>query len=317
MISDNHAREYQVDIIIPCRSPAPWLREAIASTLTDDVDVRVWVVDDGSEDDTVSSCVAMFNDPRVSCHRQQGAGPSAARNFGTSLGCAPWCMFLDSDDVLIAGGLRNLLDVALSSGGVVLGGWQNVDQHHVVAQTYLPFPLTAESDPLDIVVRRRPPPGNWLVPRNGVEWDNSRRVWEVTRYLNRVAFEVGRVAALSSVVASIRQHESASRLTHSERHFDTQVEATFWLEEYRWLSTLGDAGITASKSVALILLGLAYQETRERRRSSWVAEMMQLASSANWNKSLRPRFGSAAWSALQFGVRGLDVFAAINMRIGR
>ena len=87
-----------VSVIIPTFNRAEWLREAIASVLTQTHErLEIIVVDDGSCDHTaavVRACGA-----GLTYMRQDHAGVSAARNRGVAAARGEFIAFLDSDDV--------------------------------------------------------------------------------------------------------------------------------------------------------------------------------------------------------------------------
>lgn len=88
----------KASIVIPVHNGASFVGRAIESVLAQtEPDLELIVVDDGSVDDT-GSVVAAFADPRLRCHRQRNAGPSAARNAGIELAQGEWIGFLDADD---------------------------------------------------------------------------------------------------------------------------------------------------------------------------------------------------------------------------
>jgi glycosyltransferase involved in cell wall biosynthesis len=93
-----------LSVIIPTYNRADYLAEALESVLTDCDDCpEILVVDDGSTDDT-PRVVAGFR-PWVRYLWQANAGPGHARNTGTGATSGEYIVFLDSDDLLLPGGL--------------------------------------------------------------------------------------------------------------------------------------------------------------------------------------------------------------------
>jgi glycosyltransferase involved in cell wall biosynthesis len=117
-----------VAIIIPAYNAAPWLAEAIESSLAQTLAAcSVVVVDDGSTDET-ASIPPRYADA-VIFHRQQNAGVCAARNQGARMVQADWLLFLDADDRLRPDAIAALCHRAsLGDFGVVYG--QTVDLVH-------------------------------------------------------------------------------------------------------------------------------------------------------------------------------------------
>lgn len=86
-----------VTVIIPCYNAEAFIEQALRSVLDQSVPVsEIYVIDDGSTDNTVS-LVESF-DSRVHVVRQENQGPSVARNAGIELAKTDWLAFLDADD---------------------------------------------------------------------------------------------------------------------------------------------------------------------------------------------------------------------------
>lgn len=91
-----------VSVIIPTYNRATFVKEAIQSVLDQDYfhhnqKYEVWVIDDGSSDNTCD-VVTAFGD-RVHYHYQEHKGISAARNVGLELIQGEYVAYLDSDDL--------------------------------------------------------------------------------------------------------------------------------------------------------------------------------------------------------------------------
>lgn len=100
-----------VTVIIPCYNYARFLPDAVESALfqaSPELDVEVFVVDDGSTDET-SQVAARYGD-RIRYHYQENAGLSAARNTGMAQARHDLVLFLDADDALLPGALEALLE---------------------------------------------------------------------------------------------------------------------------------------------------------------------------------------------------------------
>lgn len=97
-------------MIIPAYNAAAHIEQSVRSALAQrNIDVTVFVVDDGSTDDTLA-VVAALADPRVqlitgASHRNV----SKARNLGAASGDAPWISYLDADDLWPRGRTADLL----------------------------------------------------------------------------------------------------------------------------------------------------------------------------------------------------------------
>lgn len=88
-----------IDIIIPSHNRAPLLERAVQSVLNQQYrNFNLFVVDDGSTDETNQLMAQYSGNLKVHYLKQENKGVSAARNFGIKSSEAPWIAFLDSDD---------------------------------------------------------------------------------------------------------------------------------------------------------------------------------------------------------------------------
>jgi len=95
----------RVSVIIPAYNAERYIGEAIDSVLAQShSDVECIVVDDGSTDRT-AEIVGGYSD-RVRHIRQQNADRSAARNNGIAHATGKYISFLDADDLLLQGKLK-------------------------------------------------------------------------------------------------------------------------------------------------------------------------------------------------------------------
>jgi glycosyltransferase involved in cell wall biosynthesis len=116
--------KHSLSVIIPCFNAAATLAEAIESSLAQ-VDVRpeVVVVDDGSTDQSLA--VARGFEPAVRVISGRNRGVSIARNRGIAAATGDWLLFLDADDLLVAGTVRRRLETAEATGAdIVVCDWQ-------------------------------------------------------------------------------------------------------------------------------------------------------------------------------------------------
>lgn len=99
-----------VDIITPTNRAGEFLESTTSSILSQTYgNWRLYIVDDGSPDpsalaDAVGGALSAASAPagvrhRVSIHRGDGRGVSAARNHGLALGSGDYVAFLDDDDL--------------------------------------------------------------------------------------------------------------------------------------------------------------------------------------------------------------------------
>lgn len=99
-----------ISVIIPCFNYGHFLGDAVRSALSqrsDELDVDIIIVDDGSTDDTAR--VAQGFGAGVRYIHQENQGPSAARNSGIRAARGDFLLFLDADDTLSPGNLASHL----------------------------------------------------------------------------------------------------------------------------------------------------------------------------------------------------------------
>lgn len=90
-----------VTIVIPCFNYGRFVGDAVESALAQvDADVRVIVVDDGSDDGRTPGVCDGLASERVRVIHQANGGPGAARNRGAREATTPYLVFLDADDTL-------------------------------------------------------------------------------------------------------------------------------------------------------------------------------------------------------------------------
>ena len=102
-----------LSVIIPTYNYAGVLPRAVESVLSQATpEVELWVVDDGSTDDTPAVFAALSQRYGAAFQgvRQANAGPSAARNNGIQLAQGHYVLLLDADDELAPGVLPDLCE---------------------------------------------------------------------------------------------------------------------------------------------------------------------------------------------------------------
>ena len=102
-VKEDNSQKPQVDIIIPTFNRSSILDRAIQSVLNQQFKQYIlWVVDDGSTDDTpliLKKWQSLFPAQKMRIITlPDNKGVSSARNAGIQMGQAPWLAFLDSDD---------------------------------------------------------------------------------------------------------------------------------------------------------------------------------------------------------------------------
>ncbi|MEO1159933.1 MAG: glycosyltransferase family A protein [Pseudomonadota bacterium] len=97
----------RISIVTPVRNGSATIARAIQSVLgQSEPDLEMIVIDDGSDDDTVT-IVRKLDDGRIRCSRLAGkSGANAARNEGIRQSRSDLVMFLDADDELLPDAVR-------------------------------------------------------------------------------------------------------------------------------------------------------------------------------------------------------------------
>lgn len=99
-------RRVDISVICPVLNADPaTLRLAIASVLAQDAAGRIEIilVDDGSQQATALTCLALQADRVRVVRRPRTGGPASARNSGIAAAQGSWIGFLDADDLWRAG----------------------------------------------------------------------------------------------------------------------------------------------------------------------------------------------------------------------
>lgn len=112
----------RIDVVIPVRDVDQYLDEALDSTLDQDVESSVVVVDAGSAI-PVRLPDRHADRPEVRLLRsEEPLLAGAARTLGAANGTSPWLSFLDADDVWPSGSRRTMLEAAEAAGADVVVG---------------------------------------------------------------------------------------------------------------------------------------------------------------------------------------------------
>lgn len=103
-----------LSVIIPVYNAQKDLDNCLDSILSQEVeDLEIILVDDGSRDNSLKICRDRAElDPRIRVFSQPNAGPGSARNRGLDEAKGEYLYFADSDDVLVQGALKALLQSA-------------------------------------------------------------------------------------------------------------------------------------------------------------------------------------------------------------
>ena len=98
-----------VTIAVPSYNQGRFLDAALASIFAQDVPVEVFVLDGGSTDESLD-VIRSYEDRLAGWRSHPDGGQAAAINEGIARGTAPYVGWLNSDDTLLDGGLKRLID---------------------------------------------------------------------------------------------------------------------------------------------------------------------------------------------------------------
>jgi GT2 family glycosyltransferase len=99
-----------VTIAVPSYNQGRFLEQALTSIFQQDLPVEVFVADAGSTDGSVD-VIKRFEARIAGWRSHPDRGQAAAINEGIARGSAPYVGWLNSDDTLVSGGLKRLVDV--------------------------------------------------------------------------------------------------------------------------------------------------------------------------------------------------------------
>lgn len=97
----NTTSMYKISIIIPVYNVALYLRQCIESIISQEGNIEIILVDDGSPDKCPEICDEYTNkDSRIRVIHKQNGGVSSARNAGLDIAQGEWIWFIDGDDYI-------------------------------------------------------------------------------------------------------------------------------------------------------------------------------------------------------------------------
>ena len=108
------------DILMPAFNAASTIAQSIESVLAQTLaDWELWIVNDGSTDETSEVVRPFLGDARIHLIEQENRRLGAARNAGLRAGRAPYVCFLDSDDLWMPDKLEKQSRAHIASGATV------------------------------------------------------------------------------------------------------------------------------------------------------------------------------------------------------
>jgi glycosyltransferase involved in cell wall biosynthesis len=207
----------QISIVIPTYNRGDLLKDAINSCYRSgaDLELEIIVVDDASEEN-IPAALERYEVHYIRLDANSGSG--AARNRGKSAAHGEYVKFLDSDDVLINGALREEHAEARRTGAdILISGWQNVylDENKVETpiNTYAPPVFLSTVD--DLLQGKAVPTSSALYKRqlmDNVDWDPDLSKLNDWDFFINVALEASSIVSWPQPAYRWRQH-SGIRIT--------------------------------------------------------------------------------------------------------
>ena len=128
-LSDNQGyyfkqTRFDLSIIIPFYNADKYIEECLNSILSQKTDFsyEIILVDDGSEDGSLTKINGFLNRTNIKLIKQENAGQSVARNKALQYTCGIYLMFVDADDVLLPNAIESLMIVAKETNSDIVEG---------------------------------------------------------------------------------------------------------------------------------------------------------------------------------------------------
>jgi glycosyltransferase involved in cell wall biosynthesis len=210
---------FDVSVIIPNYNGAAFLKQAIDSALNQQgVNVEVIVVDDGSKDS--SREILDSYGSRIKVFYQENKGAPAARNLGLENASALLVKFLDADDVLLPGVLRDQVNhcMELKEEQIPYGQAIWTDEYLNKLPGYPVNPIEEGQDPIHHIFTQNPLTSaplhrkNLLKKIGGFDTDLVKGQ-EFDLHLRLVLADVQFVYK-PILIYYFRQHSSVQRISH-------------------------------------------------------------------------------------------------------
>lgn len=137
-----------ISVIFPVYNCEAYVEAALQSVLSQNVDLEIIAVDDGSTDKTglLLDTIAR-KEPRLRVFHQKNGGVAAARNYAITQARGQWITFCDGDDTVPFNAYSRLLEKGIANNvDVVVGDFRNASdtagvtkQHSRKVQGLTPF----------------------------------------------------------------------------------------------------------------------------------------------------------------------------------
>lgn len=236
-----------VSVVIPTYNAAKWIVETIDNLIGQTYSqFELIVVDDGSQDDTVSVVREIlrksFKNGFQILELGSNKGPSAARNIGLKAANGSWVQFLDSDDLIAPNKFERQMAYCASAPSdvaAVYSPWRRcyLDEGRITWEGPLVKPDMVRKEPIMCLAAAcRPLHSAGLARRKVLEsiggFDESLRFWECEEINVRIA-KAGRLEPVHSddPLYIWRLHRDKAYLGGEGARYRSVDVALAWIEQ--------------------------------------------------------------------------------------
>lgn len=211
-----------VSVIIPCHNGEKWIEAAVTSVLDQTWrPIEIIIVDDGSQDKSLSVCESFADNPLVNVIAQTQQGASAARNTGIRSSKGAWFQFLDADDLLAPDKVKLQMERAMIEGDQFLyscswGRFHDSPKNWLPDQSVL---SVSDLESIEWIVRKYSTHSmmalhSWLVPRMVLKreegWDESLTLNDDGEYFDRLVMTANGVKHVTNAKCFYRTGHTTS-----------------------------------------------------------------------------------------------------------
>lgn len=232
----------KLSVIIPVYNVENYIQECLDSLLKQQLEeVEVILVDDGSIDNSISLAKEKIqNQPHFQIIHKKNGGLSDARNYGVQKSCGEYLFFLDSDDTIAEGTLKDIVQALKQENPDLLVfdmlfEWENSDQKKVV-----PGYLAEQKDTVKALLRATPSACNKIFKREFILEHPFPygMFYEDLATVPMIYTELGKVVYLNQPYYRYRQREGSIIYTFNKKTLDVFTCFDRILNHYQISGTL-------------------------------------------------------------------------------
>lgn len=221
-----------VTIIVPAYNAEKYLGECLQSLVNQDYScIEVLVIDDGSSDNTINISNSFSKiDDRVQTFSKQNSGPGPTRNFGLKHAHGEYVLFVDADDQLKSGSIRDAVakiqsdqsDILVYDFSVLNTETETItNRSSVISRSFPELDISTTKECLCQIYKQNL--GNYVwsmmyrtnfLLENNIFFTEDVQLLEDVYFMHRLLSNEGRVSYLSKPLYLYRRH-SGSMTKHS------------------------------------------------------------------------------------------------------